>query len=492
MPKRCRIIDLGFAIIVIALFLTGCGTGSQTPVQTPGQTQTRENTETTTKQEYIHSSEAKTEPPKEPETDPYVGNKTKFTDLRLGEIAKVDDYYIALHYVKRMSYLPTVLDNEAASPGCDVIIAFFEFYNGSDNVVEFDPMDLTGYVDGTLASQVQTNINTFADGVGQYYGAKLDPGYRLMSCQDIEVEDGWKEIKFFYNAECVWTLAPEDVQEENYAATSYFETLKTDTVTPVGTKMITDGYTVEYKGHTKTHIDDSWSSGNFIMFFFHVTNNSSTNLSTGLWGYRMRAYQDGLLLGQPRRLYNVKVDKYIGFSDIEEIAPGMSADIFVAFDYETQKDSDWVMVYDDGYITPHYCGIVFVSESENSNEKETESAQDQREEVTSATEESSIGKHVGTYWLYQIRGKNGTIDPDELVEKLGKTGEFATLELLSDGSAVFDIMTEDQPLKYDYMVNDKDIVFTSETETVLGKIYDGIGSITISIDEDTVWEFFKE
>ena len=59
-------------------------------------------------------------------SDPIVGNKTSFKDLKIGEVGKKGDVYVGLQYVKSSSTLPTMITPDEPSAGKTVILAFFE------------------------------------------------------------------------------------------------------------------------------------------------------------------------------------------------------------------------------------------------------------------------------------------------------------------------------------------------------------------------------
>ena len=424
-PHASSYIGLMAITLVAVLILSGCSTGSTLPVQTkePTQAQTQKITEAATKQAVTQprTTEAPTQKPTEtetePETDPIVGSKTSFKDMGLGDICKVDEYYVGLQYVKKMAYLPTALGKEEVSPDSEVILGFFEFFNGSWEEIKVNPGDITCYADGTQVGDVETYIKVEADGVKQFSYATLDSGYRLITCQDFDVPKDWKELKFFYSSNCIWTIRNDDVSEKDYTPDIMMYSIQKRDLTAVDDVIYSKEYEIQFKGHQLYYDEDAWFTSDYVVFKFRVTNKSSQELNTGLMGYDMRAYQDGTLLGDATYTLNDKVDGYINIFDVDSVAPGMSSNIYVAFEAK-KKDSVWMMVYDDGYITPHYCGSVYVADLDE--EPEESEAETSKEGGKEKPNEATLTALLNKTWesdLSQARiafNKDGTMTIDAL------------------------------------------------------------------------------
>lgn len=294
--------------------------------------------------------------------DPIVGNKTSFKDLGIGEIGKKDDVYVGLQYVKQTYSLPTRVKNAEPENGNAVILAFFEFYNGSDSATKISPSNITCYVDGTQVGDVKSNFKVFADGIHQVHTATLDPGCQLISVQDFEVPEDWQEIKFYYQSECVWTISKSDVHEEKYQLTTLISADYSKPITKDDDVIASDGYDIQYKG-VEIVRDKNIYTGDlyYVVFKFHITNNSNAALDTDLFGYNMRCYQDNLYLGNADYTLDKTIDGYIDIHDVDSVEPGMSADIYVAFETRDNiKTGDFYMIFDDGYIYSNYRGYVYV------------------------------------------------------------------------------------------------------------------------------------
>ena len=288
--------------------------------------------------------------------DPVVGVRTTFTDMKLGEIGKSGGVYCSLNYVKRMSYLPTALGKETVASDKEVIIGFFEFYNHYSDPVKADIDAISCYVDGVKVKDVQTYIKVVVDGINQQYTTDLDNYCKLITCQDFEVTKGWKEIKFYYNSQCYWTISNDDVKTEKYNHKTAFDIETKRPKTAEGTVIYqgTDGYTITYKGisYHKTRYH------NYSLFLFEIKNVSGDSLNTSLMGYSMKAYADNYLLDDADLFLRDTINGYVNIFDVDSIEPGMTAKIYIAFETE-KKPNSLYLIYDDGYITNKVRGKVY-------------------------------------------------------------------------------------------------------------------------------------
>lgn len=333
----------------------------------------KRNTRTTeTQASVVQSEETTVTSETTAATDPIVGDKTSFKDLGVGEIGKKDGVYVGLQYVKQADELPTRIESAEPESGNTVILAFFEFYNGSEKTKKVRPSDITCYVDGTQVGDVDTIYKVFADGVHQYYVETLDPGCQLVSVQDFEVPEEWQEIKFYYQSECVWTISNDDVHEEDYEPVSLFSVDNSKTLTKEDELIYSDKYDIRYEG-AEIYYDDNYYIGDlyYVVFKFHITNSGENTLDTSLFGYNMRCYQDNFYLGDAEYILDDTINGYIDIHNIDSIEPDMSADVYVAFETSNNvQTGDFYMIYDDGYGTNHYCGYVYDRLEEVEEEEE--------------------------------------------------------------------------------------------------------------------------
>lgn len=292
-----------------------------------------------------------------PTSDPIVGLKTSFKDLKLGEIGKANDIYIGLQYVKSMSYLPTILGDKKVQDGNEVIIGFFEYLNDSRAPLYVDIEDITCYADGVQVNRVDTLMSGHVDGEEELILLDLDESFQLLTAFNWEVPKGWRELKFFYNADCIWTIQPEDVSTNAYVKTQMMIVKKGYAKTAEEQIIYDNGYAIQYMGVTNYFKEEFFWEGNHVIFKFRITNRGEAPLDTRLMGYKMRVYCDNFYIGTASSALDNKIDGCKNIYEIDHIDPGMSADVYVAFNC-SKKAGQYVMIYDDGYITSHYCGYV--------------------------------------------------------------------------------------------------------------------------------------
>ena len=285
-----------------------------------------------------------------------------FKNMTVGDIGKMGDVYVGLSYVKRASTLPTALgDSDEIGEGNEVILGFFDFYNDSENRNSVKPEDITCYADGVQVAEVQDNyINIVCDGIRQLYSVEMDDYTKMITVQDYEVPSGWNELKFFYESECVWTVSADDVSEDDFEFETMYPVETTRIETEEDTVIYSGDYDVTFKGTSDyTYENSVWGDQDYVIFKFNVTNNSDAPIDYSLAGYEMAAYQDNYSLGESSYAIDEQIDGYSNIYNIDKIEPGMSANIYIAFDTFV-SDGDLYMVYDDGYIYNSIKGTVFV------------------------------------------------------------------------------------------------------------------------------------
>lgn len=293
-------------------------------------------------------------------TDPLVGDRTSFKDMRVGDIGKKGNIYVSLNYVKRMDALPTGWGPEEPNEGNEVIVGFFEFLNASNGLKEIDHSEITCYVDGVQVSDVDTFIKVHVDGVEQQHGKSIDSGFQLLTCEDFEVPKGWKEIKFFYSSDCIWTVSSDEVTNEPYNKQMSITNQRAFKVTNEGEVIYSKDYTVEYLGYEMYNYNN-YISGyeDYAVFKFRISNNTDKTLDYSSVGYNMRAYQNNIFMGDSDGITDKKFGTCISVYYVDKIEPGFKSDVFIAFRAE-DVSSDFCMIYDDGFINEHYCGFVYI------------------------------------------------------------------------------------------------------------------------------------
>ena len=221
MKKTNKVIVIFLCIAIFSIFALGSGSSSSS-------NSSSSNTESSSTKENSESSSVATNTPKSTKdpspmpTPDTIITTSDFKNMKMGDIGKVDDVYVGLSYVKKMDKLTTALGSEDAKEGYEVVVAFFDFYNCSEEVKDVDPNDITCYADGTQVEDVETYIKVVVDGIRQFYNADLDAGTQMISCQDFEVPNGWSELKFFYESKCVWTVKNDEVKNDDFQFKSMY------------------------------------------------------------------------------------------------------------------------------------------------------------------------------------------------------------------------------------------------------------------------------
>ena len=288
--------------------------------------------------------------------------KVSYKDMKLGDIGVKDNINVGLAYVKRMNYLPTALGpEEDIGEGNEVILAYFDFYNNNDKSKSISPNDITCYADGIQVGDVETYIKVESDGISQYYNETLAAHTQMVSVQDYAVPIGWNELKFFYKSECIWTVTQDNVSEEPYSFSSMYIDLKVDReVTNEGTVIYDDKYKIEFQGATDyVHNNMVWGDTSYVVFKYLITNTGSEAVNYSLAGYQMSGYQNNYYLGSAVYSMTDDIEGYKNIYSVDSIEPGMSAQIYVAFE-SFGDPGNLYMVYDDGYIIDQIKGSVYV------------------------------------------------------------------------------------------------------------------------------------
>lgn len=295
-------------------------------------------------------------------TESKVSTASNYSNMSLGDIGKSGDIYVGLSYVKKMSYLPVALgQKEDISSDNEVILAFFDFYNDSNNSCQVNPDDITCYADGIQVEGVDNCFKVECDGIKQYYWEDIAGKTQMASVQDFEVPKGWKELKFFYDSKCIWTINEDDVKTDNYNFVSMYENLEVSrNITEEGAVIYDDNYEITFQG-VSDYSYNNYISGNtpYTIFKFSVKNTGSSPIDYELAGYEMTAYIDNYYAGTADYMVDEKIDGYSNIYNIDKIEAGMSANIYVAFE-GSSKGKTAYMIFDDGYISNTVRGKVYV------------------------------------------------------------------------------------------------------------------------------------
>ena len=281
-------------------------------------------------------------------------------DMKVGDIGEKSGVFVGLSYVKAMSYLPTGLSKEDISSNNEVILGFFDFLNATGEKTTISPEDITCYADGTQVEDVDTYIKVVCDDVNQFYYAGVDADMKLLSVQDFEVPKGWKELKFFYKSDCVWTVTPDEVGTEPFSKGSMYSYTYEHDVTPENTVVHSEDFELTYRGFGE-HTYDNVITGpqKYAVFEFTINNTTDSQIDYNLAGYKMRGYRNGYLLPDSDFILDDKIDGFSNIYNIDTIESGMSSDIYVAFEVPDFK-GDYCCIYDDGFIIGKDKGAVYI------------------------------------------------------------------------------------------------------------------------------------
>jgi len=318
---------------------------------------------------YSNKDEGKLETPSlKPTTTPVITPNIKtassYNNMKLGDIGVKEDVYIGLSYVKRMTYLPTALGpHNDIGEGNEVILAFFDFYNNANKETYIDASEITCYTDKKQVKNVKSYTKVECDGIKQYYGEDIAEHTQLISVQDFEVPVGWKELKFFYKSDCVWTIKQEDVKTDDFSFKTMYDKLKVSRKqTKEGTAIYNGDYEIIFKGaEDYVHTNSIYGDETYIVFKFTINNTSSRSLDYDTVGYKMSAYQNNYFLGDATYTMDDKIGEYINVYNVESIEPEMSANIYVAFK-SFGEPGNLYMIYDEGWLSNKYKGYVYVEQ----------------------------------------------------------------------------------------------------------------------------------
>lgn len=257
---------------------------------------------------------------------------------------------VCLPYVKRASAVPTAVGpmDDKVGAGNEVILGYFEFFNDTEDNLKVRPDDITCYADSVQVSSSNTNFKIESDGVKHFGKAELMSGTKVISVQEFVVPMEWTELKFFASDNCVWTVTQDDVTTAEYNLPSVFPTM-TQEMTPVGSIVYSGDYDLAFDGMKYYTKDAVFGHEQYLICKFQIKNTSESSLNVELVGFNMQAYTDGFFNDDYDYSLEDNVDGYINIFDVNEVAPGMMANIYVAFDILSRPENALVQ-YNDGYL----------------------------------------------------------------------------------------------------------------------------------------------
>ena len=282
------------------------------------------------------------------------------SEMSVGEIGEYGGVYAGLSYVKSMNYVPTAISDEEVTSGHELIVGFFDFYNSNSSSKTIDVNSITCYADGVQVEGADSTFVIKCDGVGEYYSESIDSNTQMLTCKNFEVPLGWSELRFFYESGCTWVVKPEDVKKEAFSFNSLYDIDYDMPITNEGEKIYSGDYDLTFAGMEYFLYSNMFSGDqDYAVFKFRIDNTSNAAIDYSLAGYNMRAYQNNYFLGDSEFILDDKISGFRNIYNVDSIAPGMSANIYVAFEIP-HKGGDFYIVYDDGYIIDELRGHAFI------------------------------------------------------------------------------------------------------------------------------------
>ena len=280
-----------------------------------------------------------------PETLTTTAAAPVYQNLKIGEVAKDKHTSMGVSFVA--SSIDLSEGNQFVSDSItdeqEVIYLFMDIRNDSDKTSSYSSREISVYADVTQATSTYINrsIDGYLDRVGSY---PLEPGMHAVMLKAFIVEKGWNSLKIFYK-DFSWEVYPGDLSKTVEGNKRLFQIDNTLDLTAEGSEVYSKEYSIFYDGVT---IYKAEYQGKFAVFEFTVNNTSSKTLDYALIGHEMRAYIDCELLDESSYLLDDIIDDHINIYKVDEIKPGMSAKVYVAF--RTVKDTGiFSCVYDVGF-----------------------------------------------------------------------------------------------------------------------------------------------
>ncbi len=264
-----------------------------------------------------------------------VVNKTTYS---IGDNVQIDGLIANLVYVKRMDYYPSGLGEKEVTDGNEVILFFFDIYNSGNKGDFINQMSFKGYADGTLISDTDTIVGIVADDICQadlaYY---LYPTTKAMDIIEFEAPKGWNKFNLFYSSldgEAAWEISSDEVSSEPYVFNPVINVDVQRTATHEG-DIVYDGddFRLTYLGHeSDAHTDPIFvaNPSYYEYFYFRIDNKKDTKFRLGFRSIDLMAYADNYAMDAAVPFGETR-NNYYDIYHINEIEPGMSADVFAGF-----------------------------------------------------------------------------------------------------------------------------------------------------------------
>ncbi|MBQ3419729.1 MAG: zinc-ribbon domain-containing protein [Erysipelotrichaceae bacterium] len=287
-------------------------------------------------------------------------------DMNIGDAVAYDNLYVGLSYVKKSDHCTYLYNYKNFAPsGHDYIYAFVEVLNTGKKPITILDSDFSMYADSQKIEGITDFIfSCKEDKVVQNYSYELDPGMRAYILLDFEVDSDWQELDFFYQNNN-WHLTKNDVSTSSFDRKSIFNYTLNEPYNKTGDIVgIGNNYTITYDNVTLKKAGDYFSDDDYVIFMYTIQNNGNSPLDLSLVGYKMRAYQNGILLGNAEYLLNQDtINGYTNIFSVDNIQGGMNAKLFVAFPTESFEGSFYTTL-DMGYANNEIIGHVNIEKAQ--------------------------------------------------------------------------------------------------------------------------------
>lgn len=310
------------------------------------------------------SSASHNTPVKETEKELFTVS-LKSTGMKLGEIGKDKSFYVSVLGVRSSDKLETAINNysEDIPAGKEVLYVFVEAYNNSKKTASYSRDNISVYADSVQAEKPDTNFLVGIDGYKAMSSYKMDAGRKAMVLKAVVVNKGWQELTVFAN-DLSWKVTPEEVSKEF----SYKTVLDIKDASPVnkeGEIVYSGKYELVYDGFEFYTYTNMFSGDKvYAVFKYTLKNKGESTIDYNMVGYSMRGYINNRLIDDASYTLNDTVSGYTNVFDVDEIKPGMSSKLYIAFELETAEITNVTtfesvsMTYDAGYITSEVLATV--------------------------------------------------------------------------------------------------------------------------------------
>ncbi len=282
-------------------------------------------------------------------------------NMSVGDIGKDKNVYYCLAYVKKSNELAyEVASSDYTDENHEILFAFVDIYNNSDEVSEADEYDFSCYVDGTKVERMDADFYVLEDDIKGLHHNYIDSTTSELLLLQYEIPINCSEIKIFYGSSLVWVVDYNSVTDESYSGVKPLMQNVKHKSTPVDSQVLSGNYDMFYDGTEYYTEETYWKDTKYIIFKFTIKAKTTVDIPSG---HYMRCYQENYLLDSADYVIDEKFDDHINIFDIDEIQEGMSAKIYIAFEVNNMSP-DFMLVYvDDGFGSKGKTSVFFNDEN---------------------------------------------------------------------------------------------------------------------------------